>query len=175
MRECALSEHLSRAGRVLPLGSAFTGLMVWRDVDFGVDAPGIRAADAWSAMLPLLADERCVRLRYENETRLAGSEARHYFVCRLLSATGHEWKVDVSIWTNGVPSEVEPFQRSLEGRLTADLRLVVLRLKEAWWRDTAYPDVVGGFEIYDAVLEHGVRTLDELDAYLRERGLPVRG
>ena len=103
--------------------------------------------------------------------RLASSSR---WICRLSSATGHEWKVDVSIWTNGVPVEVEPFQRSLEERLSAELRLVLLRLKEAWWRDPAYPDLVGGFEIYDAVLEHGVRTLEELDAYLRERGLPVR-
>jgi hypothetical protein len=30
---------------------------------------------------------------------------------------------------------------------------------------------VGGFEICDAVLNSGVLTLDQLDAYLRERAL----
>jgi hypothetical protein len=148
--------------------------MVWRDLDFGVDAPGITAADAWSAMRPLITDDRCIRLHYENESALGSSDARHYFVCRLAAETGHEWKLDISIWTNGVPPEVEPFQASLAERLGDDLRLVILRLKEGWWRDPAYPDLVGGFEIYDAVLDHGVRTLAELDAYLRERGFPTR-
>jgi len=38
-----------------------------------------------------------------------------------------------------------------------------------------YPYEVGGTDIYDAVLEYGVRTPDEFDAYLRKRGLPARG
>jgi hypothetical protein len=37
-----------------------------------------------------------------------------------------------------------------------------------------YPEIVGAYEIYDAVLHHGVRTLDDLDRYLAERGLPTR-
>ena len=33
---------------------------------------------------------------------------------------------------------------------------------------------VSGYEVYDAVLGHGVRTPEGFDAYLRERGLPGR-
>ena len=48
VRELGLIEMLGSAGRVLQLGSAVTGLMVWRDVDFGVDAPGLTADAAWA-------------------------------------------------------------------------------------------------------------------------------
>ena len=168
-----LVSALSRAGRVIPLGSAFTGLMVWRDIDFGVDATGISAREAWSKMWPLLADERCLALHYENERGLPDSEARHYFVARIEAATGARWKLDVSLWTEGVPADVEPFQARLEAGLPDELRLAILRLKDVWHREPTYPEVVGGFEIYDAVLEHGARTLDDVDAYLQERGLPT--
>jgi len=38
----------------------------------------------------------------------------------------------------------------------------------------AHPYEVGGTDVYDAVPEHDVRTPDEFDAYLRERGMPTR-
>lgn len=145
--------------------------MVGRDVDFLVDAASPPAADVWRTLLPLLA--RCEHLRYADETgdRVAETAPyeRHYFVLRI-----DGWKVDVSVWTAGVAESVEEFTRSLPARLEPATRLAILRLKDAWFEHPAYPDVVGAWEIYDAVLEHGVRTLDELDEHLAERGLPTR-
>ena len=40
-----------------------------------------------------------------------------------------------------------------------------------WQRVSSYPDQVSGMDIYDAVLEHSVRTPDQFDSYLRRRGL----
>jgi hypothetical protein len=164
VRELGLIEMLGRAGRVLQLGSAVTGLMVWRDVDFGVDAPGLTADAAWETMRPVL--RRCSSLHYANDHE----ERRHYFVMRIES-----WKVDVSLWFEGAPPAVEAFQAELPARLTPESRLAILRLKDFWHRLAHYPDIVSAWEIYDAVLNHEVRTLDELDAFLAARGLPTRG
>ena len=161
--ELGLVEMLGRAGRVLQLGSAVTGLMVWRDVDFGVEAPGLTAAAAWETMRPVLP--RCSSLDYANDR----AERRHYFVMRI-----EDWKVDVSLWFAGVPPAVEAFQAALPARLTKESRLAILRLKDFWHRLPHYPEIVSAWEIYDAVLNHEVRTLDELDVFLAARGLPVR-
>jgi hypothetical protein len=48
----------------------------------------------------------------------------------------------------------------------------VLRIKDVWHRLPAYPDQVGGLEIYTAVLDDGVRTPEQFAAWLTERGLP---
>ena len=53
---------LGRAGPVVQVGSFVTGLMVWRDIDFGVAAPGLTSEAAWETMRPLLG--RCSSLRY---------------------------------------------------------------------------------------------------------------
>jgi hypothetical protein len=82
------------------------------------------------------------------------------------------WKVDVSMWFSGVPPAVEDFQIELPARLTQQSRLTILRLKDSWYRLPHYPDVVSAWEIYDAVLNYDVRTLDELDDLLAVRGLP---
>lgn len=163
VRELGLVELLGRAGRVVQLGSAVTGLMVWRDVDFGVDAPGLTGDAAWETLRPVLG--RCSSLRYAHDD----DDRRHYFVMRI-----DGWKVDVSLWFVGMPPAVETFQAELPARLTPESRLTILRLKDVWHHLPQYPDVVSAWEIYDAVLNHGVRKLDELDSYLAACGLPTR-
>lgn len=158
-----LVDVLGRAGRVVPLGSAVTGLMVWRDLDFGIDGSGVTAEEAWDTVRPLLG--RCTALRYLDDH----DEGRHYFVMRV-----DGWKIDISLWSDGIPPGVEAFQADLAARLTDPVRIVILHLKEAWHGLPPYPETVSAWEIYDAVLHHHVRTLEELDAYLTARGLPTR-
>jgi hypothetical protein len=158
-----LVDVLGRAGRVVPLGSAVTGLMVWRDLDFGVDGSGLTSAQAWETVLPLL--DRCSAARYVYD----GDNERHYYVIQL-----DGWKLDLSLWSRGMPPGIEAFQSDLVARLTDRRRITLLRLKQAWHELPTYPEVVSAWQIYDAVLEHGVGTLDELDVYLVERGFPTR-
>jgi hypothetical protein len=160
--ELRLFDVLGAAGRVIQVGSSVTGLMVWRDLDFGVDAPGLTKAGAWELVGPLLG--RCSSLHYDDDR----DDARHYYVLHI-----EGWKIDISIWVAGVPAGVEAFQAALPGRLDDDLRMTILRLKDAWHTQPAYPHVVSAFEIYEAVLDHGVRTPDEPDRHLAARGLPT--
>jgi hypothetical protein len=146
---------------VIPVGSAVTGLMVWRDLDYTVDAPAVEAAGVWDALGPVV--RRCRALKYADET--GDPIGRHYFVFRV-----DDWKLDVSVWTNGAPEEVERYQRELPARLDRDTRLTILRLKDAWHVRPEYPEVVGGYDICRAVLEHGVRTPAELAAHLAATG-----
>jgi hypothetical protein len=163
--ELEIERLLEPLGRVIPVGSAVTGLMVWRDLDYTVDAPGIAARDVWDELRPLL--HACQRLAYADETGDFVAETapfeRHYFVFRLAG-----WKLDISVWTNGSPEEVERYQAKLRG-LDPSTRLAILRIKDAWHQRPEYPEVVGGFEIYEAVLGHGVRTTEEFEAHLELR------
>jgi hypothetical protein len=157
-----LVEVLGEAGQVVPLGSAVTGLMVWRDLDFGVNGSGLTPVQAWETVRPLLG--RCSTVRYLDDR----DDHRHYYVMQI-----DGWKLDLSLWSDGMPPGVEAFQADLTDRLTDHLRIVLLRLKQAWHSHPAYPEVVSAWQIYDAVLEHGAETLDDLDAYLAERGFPT--
>jgi hypothetical protein len=156
-----VERRLSSAGRVLLVGSYVTGLMVWRDLDVCVDARRLDRGAAWELVRPFLGEAD--RVRYEHLAE--PNDHRHYFVLRLAG-----WKLDLSLFTTGIPPEVEEFQVELRRRLDHDTRLAILRLKELWHRRPEYPEIVGGFEICQAVLD-GARTAEQLDAHLRERGL----
>src|SRR3954470_13962090 len=137
-----LDEHdvearLARAGRVMFVGSFVTGLMVWRDLDVCVAADGLDRAGAWALVEPfvLAAD----RVSYEHLEE--PDDHRHYFVLRLCG-----WKLDLSLFTAGIPPEVEAFQDDLLARVDDATRLTILRLKELWHRRPEYPELVGGYE-----------------------------
>jgi hypothetical protein len=73
--ELDLHSVLGRAGHVRLIGSAVTGLMVWRDLDVHVLAPRLRARSAWAAMAPLAAHPRMHEVRYINQRTVAASQA----------------------------------------------------------------------------------------------------
>jgi hypothetical protein len=58
-------------------------------------------------------------------------------------------------------------------RLTDETRLAILWIKDAWHRLPSYRTSVLSIDIYDAVLEHGVRTPGAFARYLGERGKPT--
>lgn len=179
IEELDLTRTLARVGEVQQVGSSVTGLMVWRDLDFTVMAPGLSQQEAFNVVLPLISDGRMVKVEYANElgerspTRLP-EDQRHYFVLHFLAAEGREWKIDITMWYTNAPRTQLAHIEYIKSRLTDETRTAILWLKDVWHRLPIYPYQVGGMEVYDAVLEHGVRTPAEFDTYLRERGLPGR-
>ena len=143
------------------VGSYVTGLMVWRDLDVCADARDLGRAEAWELVRPLVVAAGRVRYEHLEEP----DDRRHYFVLQLGG-----WKLDLSLFTAGIPPEVTAFQTELLARLDDETRLAILRLKELWHTRPEYPYVVGGFEICEAVLD-GIRTPEELEQRFRDRGL----
>ena len=72
-------------------------------------------------------------------------------------------------WT-GYPTA---WHEDLRQCITAEQRGAVLRIKDVWHRRPAYPDQVGGLDIYTAVVDDGVRTPRQLATWLAGRGLPA--
>ncbi len=165
------------AGRFERLGSSVSGLMVWRDLDLGASCGWLSPERAWETMAPLAAHPRTTRVEYRNETgRLAPPElrghGRYYFVARHETEAGEEWKIDVSLWAPESPPGPLAHAEEMRRRLTPETRLAILWIKDVWHRRSYYPDRVSGMDIYEAVLEHGVRTPEQFGRYLRGRGLP---
>jgi hypothetical protein len=157
----AVEPLLAQAGNVQLVGSIVTGLMVWRDLDVCVDARDLDRPAAWELVRPLVLAADSVQYEQFDEP----DDRRHYFVLRV-----DGWKLDLSLFTEGIPPQVDEFQQELLGRLDADLRIAILQLKELWHTRPEYPYTVGGYEICRAVLS-GARTPVEFDSYLGEQGL----
>jgi hypothetical protein len=178
MRELDLRERLGRLGPFEQIGSSVSGLMVWRDLDVAARCADPTTEEVLDAMRPVLAHPGVREAMYAPQLGARSpsggpADQRWYFVLRYQRPGGELWKVDVSLWRLGdAPRELYFDPDTLRRRLTDETRGAILWIKDVWHRRTSYPDVVGGVEIYDAVLNHGVRAPADFAAYLRACGLP---
>jgi hypothetical protein len=155
---------LSDVGRPLVTGSFVSGLMVWPDLDVMVlAAPDFRPEDVLALLGRALALPGLTAFDYADE-RGNGPDARYHVVLRV-----GEWRIDLSLWLEHDHAGVTAYHEGLRSSLSDELRLVILRIKDVWHRRPEYPDEVSGFEIYTAVLDHGVRTPAQFGEWLASR------
>ncbi len=179
LAEWDLFRRLRLVGQAELIGSAALGLMVWRDIDLMVMAPELSVAGAFAALDPLITNPRVAQLRYLNqsgpfnETALPEDE-RYYFAATVRTDDDAEWKLDISFWlADRTPRELS-YLDEMKRRLTDETRLAILWIKDAWHQLPTYRTSVLSIDIYDAVLEHGVRSPRGFEIYLGERGKPTQ-
>jgi len=173
-----LIKLLSTLGSPILLGSSALGLMVWPDIDITVTCPGLAIERALEMMRPVYAHPLVKRVRYLNEVGSFNPTSlelhdRYYFGVYYHALSGTEWKIDISFWL-GTNEHPEPVHDAVVRKLTEETRLSILWIKDIWYRLPTYRDQVYSVDIYNAVLEHGVRTPAEFDVYLADRGKPAR-
>jgi hypothetical protein len=170
------SEVFSEIGQLEVTGSYISNLMCWRDLDVGllvgadysprdvlhlisriiIELPGVVGFD--------YRDERGDR----SPTGLVKEE--RYHLPFLLDRGGNMWRVDLTLWLHDIHENVTVWHRELRNKITDEQRAAALRIKDVWFRLPSYPDQIGGFEIYTAVID-GVRTPEEFHRWLVDREL----
>src|SRR5689334_5710226 len=98
-----LPAALAPIGPMEVIGSLATGLMVWRDTDLLVIAPGLSASVAHEAMARYFGHPQigAIRYRYDFAAQNPANDPnddRYYYALFYQSDGDHEWKIDISIW-----------------------------------------------------------------------------
>jgi hypothetical protein len=175
--ELDISIILGQAGTVYQVGSFVSGLMVWRDLDFNVLSPGLSSNRVFAILSPLLHHPHMKMVRYLNQQGAFSppdlKDERFFFALYYQPEGADEWKIDVSFWVSSVPRTERAPAEHIAGRLDDETRMAILWIKDVWRRLPTYLYQIGGVDIYDAVLDHDVRTPAQFRAYLSERGKPV--
>jgi hypothetical protein len=162
------------AGPLLVTGSFVSGLMCWPEVDVMVlVGPDYSPPDVMALLARIVARPEVTGLDYRDERgpRCVTGEVRdeRYHVT-LTVEFADRWQIDLTLWLHDLHRNVTRWHEELRGRITAEQRIAVLRIKDYWHRQPAYPHHVGGLDIYTAVIDDGVRTLDGFSAWLAARG-----
>jgi len=79
------------------------------------------------------------------------------------------WKIDV--WATGPRGlgRVQEYCDAIEKQLTESSRLAILKIKSECWRHPEYRRAFSSADIYSAVLDHRIRSVDEFWAHLRQK------
>jgi hypothetical protein len=151
------------------VGSYALRLMVWRDLDVAMHAPGITVADFFDlgkGVVDLLGTWKMFFTNNRNPAS-ASDPIGLYWGIRLGDISRGAWKVD--LWA----FESEEFRAKLREcddlnrTLNDENRLTILRLKSQLWNHSQYRNAITSQDIYDAVLDHNVASLDAFWEYVR--------
>jgi len=172
-----LAALVAGLGPPLVTGSFVSGLMCWREVDVMVLAGSdFSPRDVLGLLTRIVAQAGVTALEYRDERgpRCVTGQVRdeRYHVPVTVDRAGRSWRIDLTLWLHDPHLNVTRWHEELRERITAEQRSAVLRIKEVWHRRPAYPDQVGGLDIYTAVIDDGVRTPRQFAAWLAQRGLP---
>lgn len=167
-----LVQQLSELGDPVRTGSSALGLMVWRDIDLTVVCDdelgdgGVIALAGWLALQPSVR-----QVTYRDDTGAWNMEPEKYpdglyIQVRYQLVPGQEWHLD--IWFVHEPDRMPDLShlRTIPPQLDLARRLAILRIKDAWHGTPEYGSKVISYDIYTAVLDHGVRTPEEFAARL---------
>ena len=170
-----LAGLVADAGPMLVTGSFVSGLMCWRELDVMVHADGdFSPADVMGLLARIVPQAGVIALDYRDERGprcVTGQLRDERYHVTLTVEHAARWQIDLTLWLHDLHRNVTLWHEELRERITGEQRSAVLRIKDHWHRQPAYPHRVGGLDIYTAVLDDGIRTVDEFAAWLTQHGL----
>ena len=168
IEELGLLRRWSRCGRPSLLGAVTYGLVVDRDIDLNIYSGDPSIQNGFEVISDIASLPGVAKIRYSNCLDTIDQGLYWQIQCR--SRRGDAWRVD-----NWLVSEDHPHAGLLEELaermpkiLTTEHRKAILQIKES-----AEPNSrARGIDIYEAVIEHGVRSPGEFADWLRTSTRP---
>ena len=159
-----LIRRWSTVGRVELVGAVAYDLVVSPDIDMEVFTDGTpRIRDGFRVLAELAEHPSVTRARFTNA--LDTADQGLYWQLRCRDDDGDEWKVDIWTLDRDHPGPLSTaLVAAMRSAVRTDDRRRILTLKEA--RAAGAAQGVASIDIYRAVLDGGVTTPDELEAFL---------
>lgn len=164
---------LAGAGQPVRVGSSALGLMVRPDLDITVVCDALDLSVVLRIGTELARHSQVRQIVFRNDTGTWNVDPAYpdglYLGVAFRPSAGADWNID--IWFVDQP-ERQPdlgHLRSMPSRLDTASVLAILRIKSEWANRPEYGRTVRSFDVYRAVLDHGVLTIDAFSAWLRER------
>ena len=174
VRDLDLLALAATVGTPTRTGSSALGLMVGRDIDI-TTVGDLDLERIYALGQRLAAHPRVWRITWRNDTGRWNTSPHYpdglYWMVEYVDATGDAWKLDLWFLAEGTTQFDLEHMENLPPRLTSEARVTILRIKEERQAHAAPPPAppTPSYEIYEAVLDHGVRTPAEFERYLAER------
>lgn len=175
--ELNLEQILGECGKVCWVGSYPLGLMAWKDIDVEV-----RTANASREIVAVVVSKLATKFNKRIgftllDNREGTIDLPHglyigvkYFgnlenVKVAADVEDKVWKIDIWFLDEAQIAGREK-TKEIKDKLAPDLREIILQIKQSVWDNQKYRRSFSSVDIYDAVLDNRVKTLEEFEAYL---------
>jgi hypothetical protein len=168
--------HLRDIGEPTQVGSSALGLMVARDIDLTTLCPSLEPGPVFDLGRHLARHPRVRRLTFRKDTGRWNTHPVYpdgiYWLVEYVADPDVAWTLDLWFLLEGTTQWDLEHVKTLPGRLTLETRAAILRIKEAVYADTSRSRGPS-YAIYEAVLDHGIRTPEAYLRYLESRAPQV--
>ena len=163
LAQLQLMERWSAFGNPVLVGAVAYGLIVAPDIDMEIYCDEPRIEDGFTVLQACALHPRVQKARFSN--KLNGPDMGLYWQLRYQHEDEQEWKIDMWSMRHDHPGPtsaalVEPMIQALTDRI----RRVILELKEQRLLDPMIQ--CGSIHIYRAVLDDGVRNIEQFKIWL---------
>ena len=167
--DSGLRDVLDSYGEVHVVGSYALDLMTWRDLDIHVVRDPLDRAEffALGARLADLLKPPRMHFRDETVAHTAGLPAGFYWGIYLGDERKGAWKIDIWATTRAGFAGPHAYTTRLLERLTPTSREAILRIKSRCWQHPGYRKAFTSADVYNAVLDRGVTSIEEFWAMLK--------
>ncbi|MGI9645376.1 MAG: hypothetical protein ACR2O6_08725 [Ilumatobacteraceae bacterium] len=167
-----LDRLLGTIGEPHLVGSAALGLMVWPDLDMTVVCERLDPIELHLAAGTLIGHPRVRLLTFRNDSDQWNADPATYpdgiYWGVEYRDDEHTWNIDIWFVTDADRQPDLRHLRELAPRLTPETRAAIITIKREWAGRPEFRDSVTSFDIYTAVLDHDVRTLEAFAAHLEQ-------
>jgi hypothetical protein len=167
MAECHLADLLASYPDWFVGGSYNYDLMVWRDLDIYVLDLTHDLKVCFEVGLMLTERLPAWKSRFTNN--LGREPNGYYWGLKTGDERAGAWKLDVWFLDRAGFDAHRYYAAAMTERLTAETRAAIAAIKDSYWRRAEYRDTVTSEQIYRAVLDSGVRGVDEFEHWLAGR------
>src|ERR1041384_1258545 len=161
---CRLVDLLAPYPQWFVGGSYSYDLMVWRDLDIYVLDLTHDLKTCFEIALQLTERLPAWKSRFTNNPGLDPNG--YYWGLKTGDERAGAWKLDLWFVDQAGFDEHRNYTTAMNERLTAETRMVICAIKESYWQHAEYRKTVTSDHIYRAVLDGGVRSVDEFQQWL---------
>ncbi len=167
-----LLDVLARYGVPHVMGSYRLELMVWRDLDLYLETEQLSLTQFFTLGSDIASLLTPMRMSFRNERigRTLGLPHGLYWGVYLGNQPHGAWKIDVWAVEPDQYQGLSSHHEAIADKLTPENRRTILAIKAATWNNPGYRRTFSSQDVYQAVLHHGVTTLDQFWNYVRQKG-----
>jgi hypothetical protein len=163
MADLELMARLATVGVPTHSGSSALGIMVALDIDVTTLCPSLDTPAIFAFGQGLASHPRIRSMTFRNDTGRWNTSSEYvdglYWLVEYVEDEGAIWSLDLWFLATGTTQYDLLAMETLPARLDDSHRATIVRIKEAL---AGHVPKVRGYQVIEAVLDHDIRTADEL-------------
>lgn len=150
-------------------GSYSLDLMTWKDLDIYLEADNISQPDFFLLGGKIASAFNPIKMSYRNERvgKTKGLPDGLYWGAYLGNERAGAWKIDVWAVNTAECKRLLNYCEDIRRQLTPEASLHILNIKSQCWQDPGYRKSYTSMDIYKAVLEKDIITIEGFKNYLQ--------